>query len=90
VAIIAFIIFLVGALLASRFTVLSLLLSTMLALLCTAAVGVVEGARVLSILVAMFVVWAAFQLGYFAGLCAFQSGDWKLSKKTKQKMPSRF
>ena len=67
-AIIACIAFLVGALLGQRFNVFSLLPTTVLALLCTAVVGAVEGARVLSILVAMFVVCTTLQLGYFAGM----------------------
>ena len=73
-AIIAFIAFLVGALLGQRFNVLSLLPTTMLALLCTAVVGMAGGARLVSVLLAMFLVWLALQLGYFAGICA--QGSW--------------
>ena len=47
---------------------------TMLALLCTAVVGMGGGARPVSVLFAMFLVWAAPQLGYFAGICA--QGSW--------------
>jgi hypothetical protein len=47
---------------------------TMLALLCTAVVGMGGGARLVSVLLAMFPVWAALQLGYFAGICA--QGSW--------------
>ena len=34
---------------------------TMLALLCTAVVGMAGGARLVSVLLAMFLVWAAFR-----------------------------
>jgi hypothetical protein len=47
---------------------------TMLALLCTAVVGMAGGARLVSVLLAMFLVWAALQLGYFAGMCL--QGGW--------------
>ena len=47
---------------------------TMLALLCTAMVGMAGGARLVSVLLAMFLAWAALQLGYFAGICA--QGSW--------------
>jgi len=43
---------------------------TMLALLCTAVVGMAGGARLVSVLLAMFLIWPALQLGYFAGICA--------------------
>jgi hypothetical protein len=72
VAIIAFTAFLVGTLLAERFNVLSLLPTTMIALPCAA--GLAGGARPVSILLAMFLVWVALQLGYFAGICA--QGSW--------------
>ena len=70
VAIIAFTAFLVGTLLAERFNVLSLLPTTMIALPCAAGVGATGGARLVSVLLAMLLVWAALQLGYFAGICA--------------------
>jgi hypothetical protein len=54
VAIITFIAFPVGALLSQRFSVWSLLPMTMLALLCTAEVGMGGGARLVSVLLAMF------------------------------------
>ena len=69
-AIIAFIAFLIGALLGQRFNVLSLLPTTMIALPCAAGVGATGGARLVSVLLAMLLVWAALQLGYFAGICA--------------------
>ena len=47
---------------------------TMLALLCTAVVGAAGGARLVSVLLALFLVWAALQLGYFAGICVQGSG----------------
>jgi hypothetical protein len=50
VAIITFIAFLVG----ERFSVWSLLPMTMLALLCTAVVGMAGGARLVSVLLAIF------------------------------------
>jgi hypothetical protein len=74
VAIITFIAFLVGALLSQRFSVWSLLPMTVLAPLCTAVVGVGGGARLVSVLLAMFLVWVALPLGYFAG--TFAQGSW--------------
>ena len=59
---------LVGALLAQRFNVFSLVPTTMLALLSTGVIGAIEGTRVLSIFVAMFGVCAVIQFGYFAGI----------------------
>ena len=47
---------------------------TMLALPCTAVVGMAGGVRLVSVLLAMFLVWAALQLGYFAGFSA--QGSW--------------
>ena len=73
-AIIAFIVFLVGALLGQRFNFLSLLPTTMIALPCAAGLGAAGGARPVSILLAMFLVWVVLQLGYFAGICA--QGSW--------------
>jgi hypothetical protein len=66
---------LVGALLGQRFSAWSLLPTTVLALLCIAAVGVAEDARVLSILAAMFGVCTALQFGYVAGICATEGFD---------------
>ena len=66
---------LVGALLGQRFSAWSLLPTTTLALLCTAGVGAAEGARVLSILVAMFGVCTALQFGYVAGIYATEGFD---------------
>jgi hypothetical protein len=54
VAIITFIAFLVGALLGQRISVWSLLPMTTLALLCTAVVGMAGGARLVSVLLAIF------------------------------------
>ncbi len=76
---------LVGALLAQRFNVLSLLPTAILALLCTAVIDAVEEVQVLSILVAMFGVCTALQFGYVAGICATEGFDRKLSGKTKLK-----
>jgi hypothetical protein len=76
---------LVGALLAQRFNILSLLPTAMLALLCTAVIGAVEQARVPSTLVAMFGVCTALQFGYVAGICATERFNRKLSRKTKLK-----
>ena len=73
-AIIAFIAYLVGALLGERLNVFSLVPTTMIALPCAAGVGAADGARLVSILLAMFLIWAALQLGYFAGICA--QGSW--------------
>ena len=73
-AIITFIAFLVGAILGQRFKVLSLLPTTVLALPCAAGVGAAGGARLISILLAMLLVWTALQLGYFTGICA--QGSW--------------
>jgi len=66
---------LVGALLGQRFSAWSLLPTTVLALVCTAGAGAAEGARVPSILVAMFGVCTALQFGYVAGICATELFD---------------
>jgi hypothetical protein len=71
---ITFTAFIVGALLGQRFKVLSLLPTTVLALPCAAGVGAAGGARLIFIPLAMFLVWTALQLGYFAGICA--QGSW--------------
>ena len=77
---------LVGALLAQRFNVFSLVPTTMLALLCTAGAGAAEGARMMFVLLAMFGVCTALQFGYVAGICATEGFDWKPSGKTKLKL----
>jgi hypothetical protein len=60
--------FLVGGALALRFNVLILIPAIGLALLGTAAVGIAQGDRIGSVLLAMVFVGSALQIGYLAGI----------------------